>query len=71
MHLGLYKHFKGQSYRVIGTAIHTETGEVLVIYIAIYGEDKIYARPRTMFLESVEHKGATVPRFKFIEEGDY
>lgn len=52
----VYRHFKGNLYRVLEVATHTETKEKLVIYRALYGEGKIYARPVSMFLSRVDKK---------------
>ncbi|MEK7080136.1 MAG: DUF1653 domain-containing protein [Patescibacteria group bacterium] len=69
---GIYHHFKTseQLYEVIGTALHTETEEQLVIYRALYGPHTIYARPVKMFLEHVDKPdyGYTGPRFIYVRE---
>lgn len=63
---GVYRHFKGLRYEVIGTATHSETYELFVVYRALYGKRCLFVRPLTMFLETVEHEGVRVPRFRRI-----
>lgn len=63
---GLYRHYKGQQYRVLGVARHSETEEELVIYQALYGEYGLWARPLSMFRESVQVDGEQLPRFSLI-----
>ena len=60
---GLYRHYKGKQYEVIGTATHSETGERVVVYRPCYGERALWIRPLAMFCEMVETPGGKVPRF--------
>jgi hypothetical protein len=60
---GLYRHYKGMFYEVIGTARHTETEEVLTLYRALYGERGLWVRPAAMFNEEVVVDGVRQPRF--------
>ncbi len=66
--LGKYRHFKGNEYEVLGFATHSETGEKLVIYRALYGEKQVWVRPASMWNEQVERAGITYPRFTYIGE---
>ena len=65
---GLYRHYKGNDYRVIGFARHSETLEPLVVYQALYGEGGTWVRPAAMFIETVEIDGKRVPRFARVGE---
>ncbi|WP_280563865.1 MULTISPECIES: DUF1653 domain-containing protein [unclassified Chromohalobacter] len=61
---GIYRHYKGASYEVLGVAQHSETEESLVVYRALYGDYGLWVRPLTMFCETVEVAGEPVPRFE-------
>jgi hypothetical protein len=65
---GRYRHYKGNDYRVLGVARHTETGELVVVYQALYGERGLWIRPHAMFCEHVEIAGRAQPRFAFVSE---
>ena len=54
---GIYKHFKGDYYIVEDVALFSETKEKLVIYRALYGDNKLWARPYDMFLDEVNKNG--------------
>jgi hypothetical protein len=63
---GRYRHYKGRDYIVYGTATHSETEELMVVYRTDYGDKSFWARPLEMFIEDVEVDGKILPRFVFI-----
>lgn len=68
---GLYEHYKGNKYRVLGVGRHTEVDEYFVVYSPVEktpGKPSIWLRPHSMFLETVEIDGQVVPRFRKIGE---
>lgn len=50
----MYRHFKGNEYQIVAVAEHSEDGSQMVVYKALYGEGKCYARPLEMFMEMVD-----------------
>lgn len=68
----VYRHFKGNLYRVEDVAKHSETGETYVVYRQMYGENELWIRPKEMFLEEVDHdkyhEVTQKYRFELIEE---
>lgn len=65
---GKYRHFKGNEYRVLYIAKHSETLEDMVVYQALYGEMGIWVRPAAMWNEIIERDGLTFRRFEYIGE---
>ena len=65
---GLYRHYKGKDYRVLGKARHSETLEDLIVYQALYGDYGVWVRPAAMFFENIDVKESATPRFTKIEE---
>lgn len=64
---GLYRHYKGPEYRVYAVVQHSETDEHLVFYQALYGNFGLWVRPLSMFTETVEVDGETLPRFALVQ----
>jgi hypothetical protein len=64
--LGLYRHYKGKHYSVVGFVRHSETREALVLYVPLYGDGGYWVRPLDMFTEHVMCEGKSVPRFAYI-----
>lgn len=63
---GLYRHYKGNLYRVLDTVRHSETLEPLTLYRALYGENGLWVRPAAMFAEQVVIDGVVQARFARI-----
>ena len=66
--IGKYRHFKGNEYRVLYIAKHSETLEEMVVYQALYGDFGIWVRPAAMWDEIIERDGLTLRRFEYIGE---
>jgi len=67
---GVYRHYKGKEYRVLGVAKHSENLEHFVIYEALYENSvsKLWVRPLLMFTEMVVVDGKSIPRFEFVRD---
>ena len=66
--IGLYRHYKGGEYEVIGTARHSETLEPMTVYRALYGAHGLWVRPAAMFADVAEFNGKVQPRFERISD---
>jgi len=64
---GIYRHFKGNRYEVLGVAKHSETMEPMVVYRALYGECGLWVRPAAMWNEIVDKQDYHGPRFVRID----
>ena len=63
---GRYKHYKGPEYEVIDVARHSETEEWHVIYKQCYGDEGVWIRPLSMFIELVDlEDGTQTQRFAY------
>ena len=64
---GVYRHFKGNLYQLICTAIHSETLERMAVYRQLYGDRAVWVRPLSMWDEDVCTESGTVKRFTYID----
>ena len=65
---GIYQHFKGGKYKVLDIATNSETMATMVVYKALYGDEKVWVRPLEMWNEIVEYNGIKRSRFKLLSE---
>ena len=65
---GLYRHYRGNLYEVVGTVRHSETLEPMTLYRALYGERQLWVRPAGMFEEQVIIDGVAQARFTRVQE---
>ena len=66
----IFRHFKGNEYRMICEAKDSETLQDVVVYAALYGNGQIWVRPKEMFFGMTEQDGKLVPRFEEIEKAN-
>ena len=64
--IGRYRHYKGNVYQVMGVAKHSEDETELVVYKPLYGDQRLWVRPLSMFIETVQVNGESKPRFEYI-----
>jgi cyclomaltodextrinase / maltogenic alpha-amylase / neopullulanase len=65
---GIYEHYKGNRYEVLGVGRHSETLEEQVVYKGLYGDNDLWIRPLNMFLEDIiTSEGKKVPRFCYVQ----
>ncbi len=63
---GIYEHYKGNKYKIIGVGKHSETLEKLIIYQALYGNNELWVRPYDMFCEKIVKNGKEIHRFRYM-----
>jgi hypothetical protein len=68
---GVYEHYKGKRYLVLGVARHTESGELMAVYVPLYSVPgpQMAARPLAMFSEDLDVDGERRPRFRYVGHG--
>lgn len=64
---GIYRHYKGNNYKLLAIAKHSETLEEMAVYQALYGEMGIWVRPLAMFNETIAKDGQLIRRFQLID----
>ncbi len=69
MKIGIYQHYSGKLYQVLGVSRHSETLEELVVYQALYGSYGLWVRPKAMFEENIHNDDGTKPRFSYMSGG--
>lgn len=67
---GIYQHYKGNQYEVLGVGRHSETQEEMVIYRALYGSHDLWIRPLSLFVDEVTWEGKMVSRFTMVSSKD-
>lgn len=65
---GIYRHFKGTEYRLVGIARHSETMEDMAVYHALHTPQSLWVRPLAMWSERVDRDGYQGPRFQWLRE---
>ena len=70
MKRGVYRHFKGNLYQLLDVARHSETGEKMVIYRALYGERGLWVRPAAMWDEVIARDGRQYRRFTYVADDE-
>jgi len=63
----VWRHYKGNDYKIIILGKHSETGEEMVVYKQLHSGN-IYIRPLALFFNTVEWEGTVVPRFTFVSD---
>lgn len=69
MKIGIYQHYSGKLYQVLGISRHSETLEELVVYQALYGSYGLWVRPKAMFEEIIHNDDGAMPRFSYVSGG--